>query len=166
MNEKLSHPLDSPLYADIIIVGGGLSGLAAATYAARSGRSVMLFEKASEPGGQAITKQPNGFFMNRGAHALYYQTEAGEVLRELGEAYSGKEPPTYYALSHNKLHIVPQTPQALLRTTLLDVPVKLEMLGLQAAIMGVNTLTLQHVSIQEIDLIVNPDKLRGVPPLV
>ena len=56
MNEKLSHPLDSPSYADIIIVGGGLSGLAAATYAARSGRSVMLFEKASEPGGSGHYK--------------------------------------------------------------------------------------------------------------
>lgn len=149
MNEKLSHPLDSPSYADIIIVGGGLSGLAAATYAARSGRSVMLFEKASEPGGRAITKQRNGFSMNLGAHALYYQTEAGEVLRELGIAYSGKEPPTYYALAHDKLHILPQTPLALLRTTLLDVPAKLELLGLQAAVMSVNTLTLQHVSIAE-----------------
>ena len=61
MNEKLSHPLHNPSYADIIIVGGGLSGLAAATYAAKSGRTVTLFEKASEPGGRAITKQHNGF---------------------------------------------------------------------------------------------------------
>jgi phytoene dehydrogenase-like protein len=149
MNERLSHPLDSPSYADIIIVGGGLSGLAAATYAARSGRSVALFEKASEPGGRAITKQHNGFSMNLGAHALYYQTEAGEVLHELGVAYSGKEPPTYYALAHDKLHLLPQTPLALLRTTLLDVPAKLELLRLQAAVMGVNTLTLQYVSLSE-----------------
>src|SRR5207344_888724 len=81
MHEKLSHPLHNPSYADIIIVGGGLSGLAAATYAAKSGRTVTLFEKASEPGGRAITKQRNGFSLNLGAHALYYQTEAGEVLR-------------------------------------------------------------------------------------
>lgn len=149
MHEKLSHPLDCPSYADIIIVGGGLSGLAAATYAARSGRSVMLFEKASQPGGRAITKQRNGFSMNLGAHALYYQTEAGEVLRELGVAYSGKEPPTYYALAYDILHLLPQTPLALLRTTLLDVPAKLELLRLQAAVLGVNTLTLEQVSLSE-----------------
>src|SRR5215469_1576606 len=128
MHAKLAHPLGSPSYADIIIVGGGLSGLAAATYAARSGRSVMLFEKASQPGGRAITKLGHGFSMNRGAHALYYQAEAGEVLHELGVAYSGKQPPPYYALAHDKLHILPQTPLALLRTTLLDVPAKLELL--------------------------------------
>ena len=95
MNEKLSQSFHNPSNADIIIVGGGLTGLAAATYAAKSGRRVTLFEKASEPGGRAITKQHNGFCLNLGAHALYYQTEAGEVLRELGVSYSGKEPPPY-----------------------------------------------------------------------
>ena len=149
MNEKLSHPLHSPLDTDIIIVGGGLSGLTAATYAARSGRTVTLFEKASEPGGRASTKQSNGFSLNLGAHALYYQTEAGEVLRELGVAYSGKEPPTLFALAHDKLHILPQSPLALLRTTLLDASAKLELLRVQATAMRINTLTLEKVSLSE-----------------
>lgn len=149
MNEKLSHPLDGPSYADIIVVGGGLSGLAAATYAARSGRSVTLFEKASEAGGRAITKLREGFSMNLGAHALYYQTEAGEVLRELGVSYSGKEPPPIFVLADDKLHLSPQTPLGLMRTALLDAPAKLELLGLQAALMRVHLQTLQHVSVSE-----------------
>ncbi len=149
MNEKLSHPLHNPSYADIIIVGGGLSGLAAATYAAKSGRTVTLFEKASEPGGRAITKQRNGFSLNLGAHALYYQTEAGDVLRELGVPYSGKEPPPLFALAHDKLHILPQSPQALMRTTLLDAPAKLELVRVLATAMRLNLLTLQNVSLSE-----------------
>ncbi|MEI9806229.1 MAG: FAD-dependent oxidoreductase [Pseudolabrys sp.] len=36
---------------DIIVVGAGASGLAAAGEAARSGSSVILIEKADEPGG-------------------------------------------------------------------------------------------------------------------
>ena len=36
-----------------------------------------------------------------GAHALYYQTEAGEVLRELGVPPSGKEPPLVFALERD-----------------------------------------------------------------
>jgi phytoene dehydrogenase-like protein len=149
MHETLAHPLDRPSYADILIVGGGLSGLAAATYAARSGRSVTLFEKASQTGGRAMTKQSNGFSLNLGAHALYYQTEAGEVLRELGVAYSGKQPPTSYALAHDQLHLVPRTPLDLKRTTLFDVPAKLELVRLQAAILSVNTHTLEQVSLSE-----------------
>src|SRR2546422_11169682 len=105
MNVILSHSLHNPSYADIIIVGGGLSGLAAATYAAKSGRTVTLFEKASEPGGRAITKQRNGFSLNLGAHALYYQTEAGEVFRRLGGSVKCEETAPTYSPGHYKIHI-------------------------------------------------------------
>jgi phytoene dehydrogenase-like protein len=150
MNEKLSHAFQSPTYTDIIIVGGGLSGLAAATYAAKTGRAVTLFERASRPGGRALTQQRNGFFLNLGAHALYYQTEAGEVLRELGVHYSGKEPPaTLYGLAHDQLHLLPQSPLALLRTKLLDAPAKLELMRLEASALRVNTRTLERVSLSE-----------------
>jgi phytoene dehydrogenase-like protein len=149
MNDKLSQPLLSPSSTDIIVVGGGLSGLAAATYAARSGRTVTLFEKASGLGGRAITKQRDGFSLNLGAHALYYQTEAGEVLRELGVPYSGKEPPPLFALAHDTLHILPQSPWSLLRTTLLDAPAKLELLGVLASAMRANPLALQKVCVSK-----------------
>jgi phytoene dehydrogenase-like protein len=146
MNEKLSQPLLNPSYADIIVVGGGLTGLAAATYAAKSGRAVTLFEKASEPGGRAITKQRSGYSFNLGAHALYYQTEAGEILRELGVSYSGKQPPPLYAIAHGKLHPLPQSPLALLRSTLLDASAKLEFIRVLASAKRANMLALQKVS--------------------
>jgi phytoene dehydrogenase-like protein len=149
MNDTLSHPFHSPSNADIIVVGGGLSGLAAATYAARGGRTVTLFEKASEPGGRAITKQRDGFSLNLGAHALYHQTEAGEVLRELGVAYHGKQPPPVFALADETLHMLPQSPLALLRTTLFDASAKLELVGVLASALRADLLELQTVSVSE-----------------
>ena len=38
---------------DVTVIGGGVGGLAAATYLARGGRSVVLCEKASALGGRA-----------------------------------------------------------------------------------------------------------------
>src|SRR2546426_5368976 len=39
------------------VIGSGLAGLAAATYLARAGRAVTLFEKAGVVGGLAVTKR-------------------------------------------------------------------------------------------------------------
>jgi phytoene dehydrogenase-like protein len=149
MNDTLSHPFHTPSSADIIVVGAGLSGLAAATYAARSRGSATLFEKASQPGGRAISRQRDGFCLNRGAHALYYETEAGEVLRELGVAYHGKQPPPVFALADGTLHLLPQSPLALLRTTLFDASAKLELVGVLARALRADLLELQKVSVSE-----------------
>jgi phytoene dehydrogenase-like protein len=149
MNDTLSQSFHNPLDADIIVVGAGLSGLAAATYATRGGRSVTLFEKASEPGGRAITRQRDGFCLNLGAHALYHQTEAGEVLRELGVPYRGKEPPPLFALADDTLHRLPQSPLALVCTTLFDASAKLELLSVLASAMRADLLALQQVSVSE-----------------
>ena len=149
MNNQPSQPVHNSSYSDIIVVGAGLSGLAAATYAAKSGLKVTLFEKASELGGRAITKQRNGYSFNLGAHALYYQTEAGEILRELGVPYSGKQPPSLFAIADDKLQILPQDPLAVLRTTLLDAPAKLELIRVLASGMRTNIPEFQKVSVSQ-----------------
>src|SRR3954463_11462676 len=77
---------------DVAVVGGGLAGLAAAATAARAGRSVVLFEQASGPGGRARTRTEHGFSFNIGPHALYRKMEGLRVLRELGVEPSGTQP--------------------------------------------------------------------------
>ena len=69
---------------DVAVIGGGFGGLAAAVTAARAGRSVVLFEQASEPGGRARTRTEHGFSFNIGPHALYRGGLSLRVLRDLG----------------------------------------------------------------------------------
>ena len=57
--------------ARVAIVGGGIGGLAAAAFAARAGAQVTVFERLSEPGGRARTRDDHGFAFNMGPHALY-----------------------------------------------------------------------------------------------
>jgi phytoene dehydrogenase-like protein len=93
---------------DLIIIGGGLSGLASAIYAARAGLSVKLLEKASHPGGRAISTQNNGATFNIGPHALYRGGFAEKTLRDLGVTFRGKIPGAgSYALFHHELHPLP-----------------------------------------------------------
>ena len=63
----------------VIVVGGGLAGLVAATLLARRGMSVRLFEGAESLGGRAQTEQQDGFSFNLGPHALYVKGEAVRV---------------------------------------------------------------------------------------
>ena len=93
---------------DLIIIGGGLAGLASAIYAARAGLSVRLLEKASHPGGRAISTQNHGVTFNVGPHALYRGSFAEKTLRDLGVNFSGKAPGAgSYALFHDELQELP-----------------------------------------------------------
>jgi phytoene dehydrogenase-like protein len=69
---------------DVAVVGGGLAGLTAAATAAQAGRSVVLFEQASVPGGRARTRTEDGFSFNIGPHALFRKSLALDVLRGVG----------------------------------------------------------------------------------
>jgi phytoene dehydrogenase-like protein len=107
---------------EVLVVGGGLAGLAAATTATRAGRRVTLLEARSEPGGRARTAEQDGFLLNEGPHALYRQGEGLAVLRELGIDPQGTEPATKGAmgLAEGRLGLLPVGPTSLARTDLLS----------------------------------------------
>jgi len=57
---------------DVIVVGGGISGLAFAFSAARAGRSVLVLERAARLGGCMSTlRAASGFWLELGAHTCY-----------------------------------------------------------------------------------------------
>ena len=84
---------DAKSTGTVVVVGGGLAGLVAATSVARTGRSTVLFEKAREPGGRARTQIEAGFRWNLGPHALYAGGAAARVFRDLKVSFVGAKPP-------------------------------------------------------------------------
>ena len=77
---------------DVAVIGGGLAGLTAATFAARAGARVTLLDARSVAGGRARTADHDGFRFNEGPHALYRASEGTRILRELGIAPRGGNP--------------------------------------------------------------------------
>jgi phytoene dehydrogenase-like protein len=113
---------------DVAVIGGGFAGLVAAATAARAGRSVVLFEQASGPGGRARTRTEHGFSFNIGPHALYRKMEGLRVLRELGVEPRGTQPALSgaYVVKDGRSYELPAGLRSLLTTSLFDWREKLE----------------------------------------
>ena len=69
---------------DSVIVGGGIAGLTAAAYLAKSGQSVALFEKESKTGGLVQTFQRNGVYFDSGLRSIENSGIVFPMLRQLG----------------------------------------------------------------------------------
>ncbi len=139
------------IMADVAVVGGGLGGLAAATYAARGGRSVVLCEKASALGGRAATTAVGDFRFNLGPHALYAGGHGSAVLRELGVAFRGGKPSASggFAVARGAKHALPGGFLSLLTTGLFGLPAKLETARLLAGFGRIDARPLGRVPMSE-----------------
>ncbi|MBI5504322.1 MAG: FAD-dependent oxidoreductase [Deltaproteobacteria bacterium] len=152
MNEtRIAADRELPSFADVVVLGGGLAGLAAAAYAARGGASVLLLEKARAPGGRAATHRIDDFCFNIGPHALYAGCEAEDVLRELAVSFSGRRPPVSggLALRGGCLHTLPSGFVSLLTTGLLSLGGKLELARVLASIEKVDPRPLRGRCVRE-----------------
>jgi phytoene dehydrogenase-like protein len=115
---------------NVVVIGGGLAGLAASIYLARGGRTVTVFEKRRMLGGRAITNLRQGFRFNLGAHALYRAGAAASVYRELGIPVRGIAPkPKAVALSGGEEFRLPTNWWSMLTTGLLSFRGKRELAG-------------------------------------
>ena len=93
----LHRPPDVNEIQDVVVVGGGLAGLAAATAAADAGASVVVVDRDGT-GGRACTDLVGRFRFNRGAHALFKGGAGIEVLRRFGITPRGASPSTRRAM--------------------------------------------------------------------
>jgi protoporphyrinogen/coproporphyrinogen III oxidase len=122
---------------DVAIVGGGVSGLAAAFELHKRKRSFVVFEREQRPGGIVQTERVGEFVIDTGPDALLVQKHAAlELCHELGlgdRLLPTKRPRTAFVLRHGNLHPLPEasilgfptrlTP--LLRSGLFSFPAKL-----------------------------------------
>lgn len=136
---------------DVAIVGGGIAGLVAASYASRAGRSVGLFERAENPGGRAQTTVLDGFRMNFGGHALYVRGANAAILDELAIELGGSQPEAarYLAMRGGRLFSLPASALALAITRLLGTRAKIELGRVYASLGHVDADTLDSVALRE-----------------
>lgn len=138
-------------HGDVAVIGGGVSGLAAAAFLARGGKTVRLFEQSHALGGRAQTKQQDGFYLNIGPHALYRGGRGIEVLRELGVEPRGKVPSVSgaFAVKDGVKHTFPAGAVSLLTTSLFGLSAKLEAARLLASIGRIDGNRFMDVSVRE-----------------
>ena len=67
---------------DLIVIGGGLSGLTVAFRAARAGARVLVLESSARFGGQLETERQRGFVVEQGAEGFVAGSEAMQQLAE------------------------------------------------------------------------------------
>jgi len=113
---------------DVVIVGGGLAGLAAAAWCGRAGLRVTVLERASRPGGRARTDREAGHAFNQGGHALYRGGAAARALADLGVPFAGGPPPLRgsLAISEGAVHRLPSGLVSILSTDLFGFGAKIE----------------------------------------
>ncbi len=81
-----SSRVPPPASADVVVVGAGLSGLAAARILARAGRDVRVIEASDGVGGRVRTDRVEGFLLDRGFQILltaYSELERQGILSRL-----------------------------------------------------------------------------------
>jgi len=83
MSKEYSVNIKAPLcdVADVIVVGGGPSGIAASISAARCGKKVVLVERAGQPGGMATLGNVS-IFMTVGNVTGIYREILSEIVPE------------------------------------------------------------------------------------
>ena len=98
--------------ATVAVIGGGISGLAAAYQLHQQGTSFVLIEKSGQLGGLIFTEKINDFTIDAGPDSLLIQKPAAvELCAELGlhnQLVPTLQPRTAYIVRNEKLHPIPK----------------------------------------------------------
>ncbi len=138
--------------SDVLVIGGGLAGLAAATLAARRGLGVTLVEGRNHPGGRATTAHKDGYLLNQGPHALYLGGPAEAVLGGLGVDTEGAPPASVnggIGVLAGESGALPVSLTSLARTRLLGVRAKAEVGRLFVTLGRLDASRFDHTSVAE-----------------
>ena len=124
---------------DVVVVGAGVSGLAAAYELRKRKRSVIVLERQQRPGGVIVTERVGEFVIDAGPDSLLVQKPAAVTLcNELGlgdRLFPTKIPRTAFVLRDGELHPLPGASilgfptrfKPLLDSSLFRLPAKLRM---------------------------------------
>lgn len=149
---------------NVIVVGGGLAGLATAIYLARAGRPVTIFERRRYLGGRAVTHLRHGYRFNLGPHAFFRGGPGSEVMRELGIPIRGGTPDgTGLVLLGQERFRFPGNLAGILTTGFLGLGAKLEAVALLWRIRHIDPTPFAGMTVREwLDTQVSDGRLRQV----
>lgn len=117
----------------VVILGAGISGLAAAYWLKKDGVDVTVIEKGSEPGGAMMSTWDNEFLVDYGPNSGLETTPLiRQIVEETGISdemiYASSEGNKRYILRDGKLHALPTDPIKFLSTGLFSAQGKLRLL--------------------------------------
>jgi phytoene dehydrogenase-like protein len=136
---------------DVVVVGGGLAGMTAATVAAKAGRTVAVLEQSKHLGGRAATNIRDDVHFNMGAHALYRGGHAFHTLESLGVKIHGAPPNpgrSEFTLGEN-VFAMPVGLKSLLTSRLLTIREKFGLVQFQRTLNTFDPSPLQSTSLAE-----------------
>jgi len=125
--------------SDIVIIGGGMAGLATGALLSKQGLRTTVLERGNQPGGRAYTYEDRGFTLNYGAHAMYRPDSGflGDVLHRLGHGrlpFSLPDATKSYWLLGDRLASLGAKPHQLLTTKLFPVPSRVRLASIMLAL--------------------------------
>jgi len=113
--------------APVIVIGGGISGLACAIRLKRRGIPFLLLEKSSRFGGVVQSIQENGFLFERGPQSFTITPQLNELIDAAGlsgELLQAQARLPRYIYVGGKLVAAPMSPFSLMTTSLLSASTK------------------------------------------
>ncbi|HEV7514902.1 MAG TPA: protoporphyrinogen oxidase [Thermoanaerobaculia bacterium] len=130
MSNENSDALD---VLDVLVIGGGISGLAAGFRLQRSGLKVAVLEASSRVGGAIATHSEGGWRFELGPNTvLESDPSVGELIAEAGLAgekiTASPAAKRRYLYKDGRLHALPGGPGGFLRTPLFPAGAKLRLL--------------------------------------
>ena len=110
---------------DVVVIGGGISGLTCAWLLQRAGVDVSLVEAESEVGGCTRTQRRDGFLLEKGPFNIIVRDPTFESLLEamsdeVNVVPASRAARVRYIYRRGRLHPVPTNPVALMTTGLLS----------------------------------------------
>ena len=125
--------MDRKLF-EVVVLGGGISGLTAAWCLKKAGVSVRLIEAGRTVGGCTQTQQRDGFLLEKGPFNVVVRDPTFEdLLADLSSdvrvIVADRAANRRYLLRAGRLHAVPSNPAAMLTTPLLGFTSRFRLMG-------------------------------------
>ncbi|MEW6508626.1 MAG: protoporphyrinogen oxidase [Bacteroidota bacterium] len=118
----------------VVVIGAGISGLAAAYWLNKNGFEITILESKSEAGGAMETINENGFLIDFGPNSGLETTPLiRQIADEIGLSdqmiYANETSNKRYILRAGELHALPTTPLAFISTKLFSTKAKLRIMA-------------------------------------